>query len=162
MSKEDKKTKVNSEIEELKAQIEDLTEALRRERADNINMRSRHEKDVASLRSLVKANVVRDFLPVIDDFERSINHIPKNIEDTEFVKGVKGIIKKFAKTLEDLGVERIPTVGEEFNPTFHEAVSMEDGEGTTEVITDELQPGYKLGDNVIRHAMVKVKMIDKA
>jgi len=57
-----------------------------------------------------------------------------------------------------MGVERIKTVGEIFDPRYHEAVSMEEGDGTTEVISEELQSGYQLGDDVIRHAMVRVRL----
>ena len=64
---------------------------------------------------------------------------------------------QFEKTLDDMGVKRIETVGQEFDPKLHEAVSMEEGEGSREVISEELQPGYVVGDEVIRHAMVKVK-----
>jgi molecular chaperone GrpE len=58
-----------------------------------------------------------------------------------------------------MGVERIKTVGEMFDPRYHEAVSMEEGDGTEEIVSDELQAGYKLGDEVIRHAMVRVKQV---
>jgi len=71
---------------------------------------------------------------------------------------VQGVVKQFESTLGSLGVERIKTVGEPFDPHYHEAVSMEEGDGTVEVVCEELQPGYKLGDEVIRHAMVRVKM----
>ena len=71
--------------------------------------------------------------------------------------GVQGVVKQFEKTLADLGVERIKTVGEPFDPVYHEAVSAEEGEGTVEIVSEELQSGYKLGDEVIRHAMVRVK-----
>ena len=66
-------------------------------------------------------------------------------------------MKQFEKTLSDMGVERIQTDGEEFNPNLHEAVSMEEGEGSREVVSEELQAGYKIGDDVIRHATVRVK-----
>jgi molecular chaperone GrpE len=59
-------------------------------------------------------------------------------------------------TLADLGVERIKTVCEPFDPVYHEAISAEDGEGTTEVVSEELQSGYTMGDEVLRHAMVRV------
>jgi molecular chaperone GrpE len=71
---------------------------------------------------------------------------------------VQGVVKQFEKTLQDLGVERIKTVGELFDPKFHEAISMEDGDGTTEMVSEELQAGYALGDEIIRHAMVRVKV----
>ncbi len=65
--------------------------------------------------------------------------------------------KQFEKVLAGLGVEKIKTVGEVFNPHLHEAVSMDEGEGDQEIVSEELQPGYTLGDDVIRHAMVRVK-----
>lgn len=145
-------------IAELQDQIASLTEALQRERADSENIRRRHEDQIASIREHVKANVVRDLLPVIDNFERALKHIPKELEGSEYIKGVQGVVKQFEDTLTQMGVERLKTVGEVFNPLYHEAVSMEEGVGTIEVICEELQSGYKLGDQVIRHAMVKVKM----
>lgn len=143
---------------ELLRQVAELTEALQRERADATNLRRRHEEQVASLKSVVKASVVRDLLPVIDNFERALKHVPKELEGNDFIKGVQGVVKQFEKTLADLGVERIKSVGEAFDPRYHEAVSMEEGDGATEVVSEELQAGYRLGDEVIRHAMVRVKM----
>jgi molecular chaperone GrpE len=143
---------------EPEAQITALTEALQRERADAVNMRRQHEAQMTTVRTIVKSNVIRDLLPVIDNFERAIKHVPADIEGNDFVKGVQGIVKQFEKTLSDIGVERIPTVGEPFDPRFHEAVQMEEGDGTEEIVSEELQAGYRLGDDVIRHAMVRVKL----
>ncbi len=144
--------------EELQAKIAELTDALQRERADSMNLRRRHDDQISSLKNVVKAGVVRDLLPVIDNFERALKHVPKDLEGNDFVKGVQGVVKQFEKTLSDLGVERIKTVGEPFNPEFHEAVSMEEGNGSREIVSEELQSGYKIGDDVIRHAMVRVKL----
>jgi molecular chaperone GrpE len=145
-------------IAELQQQITDLTDALQRERADVINVRRRHEEQISSIRDHVKANVVRDLLPVIDNFERALKHVPKELEGNDYIKGVQGVVKQFEDTLTQMGVVRIKTVGEVFDPRLHEAVSMEEGDGTIEVVCEELQSGYQLGDQVIRHAMVKVKM----
>lgn len=154
MSKDKKPT-----IKDLEQQISELTEALQRERADSQNIRRRHDEQIASLKSIVKAGVVRDLLPVIDNFERALKHIPQELEGNEYVKGVQGVVKQFEKTLGDIGVSRIKTVGEVFDPRLHEAVSMDDSsQGTIEVVCEELQSGYTLGDEVIRHAMVRVKM----
>jgi len=152
------KPKKNDELAQLEQQVVELTDALQRERADVINVRRRHDEQIAGLKSIVKAGVVRDLLPVIDNFERALKHVPKDLEDNDYIKGVQGVVKQFEKTLADLGVERIKTVGEPFDPKYHEAISMEDGDGTTEVVSEELQSGYKLGEEVIRHAMVRVKM----
>lgn len=141
---------------ELEDKVAELTEALQRERADVINVRRRHDDQVAGLKNVVKAGVVRELLPVIDNFERALKHVPKELAQNEYVKGVEGIVKQFEDTLRAVGVVRIPTVGEVFDPVLHEAVSLEDGDGATEVVSEELQAGYKLGDEVIRHAMVRV------
>lgn len=138
------------------SQIEDLTNALLRERADAVNLRRRHKEELASLRQLIKSDVVSDLLPVIDNFERALKHVPEDLTDNDYIKGVQGVVKQFEKTLADIGVERIKTVGEPFNPELHEAVSMDEGEGGQEIVSDELQSGYKIGDTVIRHAMVRV------
>lgn len=141
----------------LKVQVEELTQALQRERADAINIRRRHEEEIINLRTRVKANVVRDLLPVIDNFDRALKHVPKDLEDNDYIKGVQGVVKQFEKTLADMGVERIKTVGQPFDPELHEAVSMQEGDGQQEIISEELQSGYRLGLDIIRHAMVRVQ-----
>ncbi|MEI8338825.1 nucleotide exchange factor GrpE [bacterium] len=158
MNKSKKVTpKSNPEVEALNAKIIELTEALQRERADATNIRRRHEDDLVSLRSRVKSMVITDLLPVIDNFDRALKHVPEDLEDNDYVKGVSVLVKQFESTLSNMGVEKIKTVGEHFDPNLHEAVSMEDGEGTEEIVSEELQSGYKIGDDVIRHAMVRVK-----
>lgn len=147
-----------AQAEDLQTQIAELTEALQRERADATNLRRRHEEQIAGLQSVVKASVIRDLLPVIDNFERALKVVPKELENNHYVKGVQGVVKQFEKTLADIGVTRIATVGKPFDPRFHEAVSMEDGDGTQEIVSEELQAGYQLGGEVVRHAMVRVKM----
>jgi len=151
------KKQKTEEIQVLEQQIADLTDALQRERADVINVRRRHEEQIGQLKDLVKSQITAELLPVIDNFERALKHTPKELEGNDYIKGVNGIVKQFEATLEQLGVERIKTVGEIFNPELHEAVGVEEGEGNSEVVTEELQAGYKIGNDVIRHAMVKVK-----
>lgn len=155
--KDDPKLDLKKVAEELAAENAKLTEALQRERADAVNLRRRHEEDIAQLRTRVKATVIEELLPVIDNFERSLKHVPKDIEGNEFVKGVQAVVKQFEKTLADIGVKKIKTVGEPFDPHLHEAVSAEEGDGDKEIVSEELQSGYKIGDDVIRHAMVRVK-----
>jgi len=158
MNKKQSTDQPDIDSEALQQQLADVTDALQRERADAINIRRRHDEQITSLKGVVKANVVRDLLPVIDNFERALKHVPAELADNDYIKGVQGVVKQFEKTLADLGVTRIKTVGEPFDPRYHEAVSMEEGDGTEEVVSEELQSGYTLGDEVIRHAMVRVKM----
>ena len=149
-------------VAELQQQVADLTDALQRERADVMNVRRQHDAQIGNLHSSVKTNVISDLLPVIDNFERALKHVPADLEGNDFVKGVQGVVKQFEATLANMGVERIKTVGEVFDPQIHEAVSMDEGDGphenSVEVVCEELQAGYRLGDDVIRHAMVKVRM----
>jgi molecular chaperone GrpE len=140
----------------LQQQIDELTRALQRERADAVNLRRRHEAEITALRGRVKSSVIEELLPVIDNFERALKHVPKDLEGNDYIKGVQAVVKQFESTLADMGVERIKTVGEPFDPQLHEAVATEEGDGD-HVITEELQAGYRIGDDVIRHAMVRVK-----
>ncbi len=146
------------ELEALKQQIAELTLALQRERADAMNVRRRSEEERLKLADFYKALVIQQLLPVIDDLERSFKHVPKELTGNSYVQGVESIIKQFEKVLADIGVERIATVNSAFDPRYHEAVVMEDGDGTKEIVSEELQSGYKIGDEIIRHAKVKVKM----
>ncbi len=148
-------------LKELEQKIGELTEALQRERADATNLRRRHEEERSKMAEFYKAMVIQELLPAIDNLERAIKHTPKDLKDHDYVKGIKNVIKQFEQCFTQLGVKRIKTVGEVFDPRLHEAVHMEEGEGTVEVVCEELQPGYKIGDEVIRHAMVKVKMEQK-
>jgi molecular chaperone GrpE len=147
----------NRHIADLEKQITELTNALQIERADATNIRRRHEEELVGLRTRLKSQVVRDLLPVIDNFDRALKHVPAELEGNDYIKGVSGVVKQFEKTLTDLGVQRIKTVGEPFDPRYHEAVSVEEGDGSEEVVSEELQSGYRIGNDVIRHAMVKVK-----
>lgn len=152
----DEQTSKHGDSPAIGQQIAELTEALQRERADAVNLRRRHSEEMAGLRDHVKANVVRELLPVIDNFERALKHVPQDLTDNDYVKGIQGVVKQFEKTLKDIGVERIATVDQPFDPRYHEAVAMEEGEGSQEVVSEELQAGYKLGEDIIRHAMVRV------
>lgn len=150
------------DLETLSQQIDELQDSLKRERADSENIRRRHEAQLSELKTYVTVDIIRSLLPVIDNMERAQQHVPEDIADSQYVKGVESVLKQFATTLEKLGVERISTAGEEFDPELHEAVSMDDSEGgATEIVTDELQTGYKLDSHVIRHAMVNVKTTKK-
>ena len=142
--------------DELEQQIADLTEALQRERADAENVRKRADADRLALADFHKANVIKQLLPIIDNFDRALKHVPKELEKNDYVKGVQATVKQFEKTLKGIGVDRIETVGVEFNPELHEAVSMEEGKGSKEVVSEELQSGYRLHDQIIRPAMVRV------
>jgi molecular chaperone GrpE len=119
---------------------------------DNFRKRSQKEKD--ALYGDIKANTVTQFLPVYDNLERALK---QNTEDEAYKKGVEMIMTQFCSTLEKLGVTEIECLGEKFDPTMHNAVMHVDDEekGENEIV-EVFQKGFKLGEKVIRFAMVKV------
>ena len=119
---------------------------------DNFRKRSQKEKD--ALYGDIKANTVTQFLPVYDNLERALK---QNTEDEAYKKGVEMIMTQFCSTLEKLGVTEIECLGEKFDPAMHNAVMHVDDEekGENEIV-EVFQKGFKLGEKVIRFAMVKV------
>ena len=97
--------------DELKEQIDTLTEALKRERADSINLRRQQEESLANVRLYALTKVVKELLPSIDNLERALKHIPTDLLGNDYVKGVEAVVKQFEQALTSLGVERIKTVG---------------------------------------------------
>jgi len=155
-------------LTQLQKQVDDLTQALQRERADSVNLRRRIDEERSQLGNFYKSMVVRELLPAVDNLERALMHIPKDLKSHDYVKGVQGIVKQFEDCFKKLGVERIKTVGNKFDPRYHEAISVENPSTSSgqvhdlvEVVCEELQPGYKLGDEIIRHATVRVRMEKK-
>lgn len=141
---------------ELEQKVAELTEDLIRSQADFANFRRRSEEEKAQLSNFAKINAVTKLLPLIDNIERALKHTPDEIKDNQWVKGVVQLDKQFKKALSDIGVEKIEATGQSFDPNLHEAVSYDDdGEGE-EIVIEELQAGYKIGDDVIRHSMVRV------
>ena len=139
-------------------QIAELTADLQRVRADFENYRKRVELEKKQAEERGERKAVVKLLPVIDTIERAIIHIPEDIANHKWVKGVEGVIKQLDTALSHIGVSRIDAKkGADFNPELHQAVQMdEDAVGDKEVVAEELQAGYKMGDSVMRHAMVKV------
>lgn len=150
-AKKPKKSKVDEQIAE-------LTADLQRTRADFENYRKRVDAEKLAAREVGQVGAVIKLLPVIDNIERAIAYIPDELKDNPWAQGVTGLIKNLEKSLEGLNVQRIDAKpGTEFNPELHEAIQFdEDAAGDKEVIAEELQAGYTLNGQPIRHAMVKV------
>lgn len=148
----------NNECSELEQQVGELTQDLQRTRADFENYRKRVEAEKAAARTAGQAGAVLKLLPVIDNIERAVTYTPEELKDNKWAQGIGSLVKNLEKSLESLGVARIAAdKGEVFNPELHEAIQFdEDAEGETEVIAEELQAGYTLNGQPIRHAMVKV------
>lgn len=144
--------------DDLEQKLAELTHDLQRTRADFENYRKRSEIEKQMSRATGKIQAVMKLLPVIDNIERAIAHTPAELKENKWAQGVAGLVRNLEKSLESLDLKRIDAaIGTKFDPEFHEAIQFdEEAEGEHEVIAEELQPGYKLGDDVIRHSMVKV------
>ncbi len=132
-------------------QLIELTNDLQRTRADFENYRKQVEAQRAQAMSVAKYATVEKFLPLIDDIDRAISSYPEQLAP---------LAKILDKTLKSLNLEKIDSQpGTEFNPDYHEAISVENEDGDTEVISETLRTGYLYDGSVVRAAMVKVKKI---
>lgn len=142
--------------QELEQQIGELTADLQRVQADFVNYRRRVDEERAHVIDSAKAATVIKLLPLVDNIELALGHMPAELADNTWAQGVASLAKNLEKSLADLGVTRIEALGQPFDPELHEAISAEDGDGEHEVVIEELRAGYKQGDNVVRHSLVKV------
>lgn len=144
--------------EELETQVAELTADLQRTRADFENYRKRSEADKAATYQHGQSAAILKLLPVIDNIERAVAYLPADLKDNKWAQGIAGLVKNLEKSLEGLNLKRIDAKqGADFNPDLHEAIQFdEDAEGDKEVVAEELQAGYMLSGQPIRHAMVKV------
>lgn len=151
----EKKKKQKSDIEEtIKKELEATKDLLLRTAAEFDNYKKRTEKERLSTVEYAKASVIKLLLPVIDNIERA-NGANKDSED--YIKGIEMIVKQLSSLNEKLGIVPLVKEGDTFDPSLAEAVMHKEDETLGEnVITKVLQQGYKIGDTVIRHAMVEV------
>ena len=151
-----KKPKASKKADVLQDRVNELTGDLQRLQAEFQNYKRREDSAKAELLEMAKREVITLLLPTLDNIERALAHRPAELADNAWAGGVEQVGKQAGETLKKLGVERIESVGQPFDHNLHEAISYEDGEGEHEVVVEELQPGYRMGDKVIRHAIVKV------
>lgn len=151
-------TASKAEVASLKAQLEDRTGQYMRLAADFDNFRKRTSKEKAEFEEKAKRQTIVELLPVIDNFERARSQIkPQSDAENNIQKSYQGIYKQLVDCLKQLGVSPMRPEGEPFDPNLHEAVmrepTAEHPEGT---VIEELRRGYLLGEQVLRHAMVRV------
>ena len=148
------KPKKPSEKEKLKAELDQTKDLLLRTAAEYDNFKRRSEKEKADLSEYVKAATVKKLLGVVDNVKRA-EACDKSSPD--YVKGLEMTVKQLCDALASIGLEEIEAEGQPFDPRFHEAVMHVEDETLGEnVVAQVLQPGYRLGDTVLRPAMVKV------
>lgn len=142
------------EQSDIEKQLRDAKDQLLRTAAEYANFRARSAKEKEQTYSNAKGNVVAEILPSIDNLERALAQ--ENSDYESLRKGLEMTMNSLMAALEKMGVKAFGEVGEQFDPNLHHAVMHIDDESLGEnVITDVFQKGYKIGDRVIRPAMVK-------
>lgn len=144
----------NTEENAIKAELEETTDRLKRLMAEFDNFKKRSAKEREGLYNSILSDIVSSLLPVVDNLENAVN---VSTEDENYKQGVELVLMQFKDVLTSVGVQEIETVGTTFNPEYHEAVSSVQDESLGEKeIKEVYRKGYKIGDRVIRHAMVVV------
>jgi molecular chaperone GrpE len=141
-------------LDELRREKDALQDRLLRTAADFDNYRKRMERERRELSDHIRADVLKDMLPIVDNFERAL---AAGTETESFGKGVELIYRQMLDFLKKRGVTPIEALGADFDPNFHQAVIHETSDAHREgEVMEELQRGYMLGDRLLRPAMVKV------
>lgn len=154
-----KKKKKNEKNNELLEKNKFLENELLKSKAEFINYRKRLEEEQSRLLKYCNEDIIKEILPILDNFERAINMDDDNLEDevSKFLSGFKMIYCKLISTLEKYEVKAIDGNNKPFDPTYHQAVMTESKEGVEPgMVLEVLQKGYLFKDKVIRPAMVKV------
>lgn len=147
---------LEAEYEKVVTQSLEYFEGWQRERADFLNYKKRIERDRASLQQFISGEIIRKYLAVVDDMELAIKNRPSKEGVVEWMNGIDLIYQKLVSIIENEGVELIPTDGE-FDPNIHEALTQIDSPDVESgKIVEVMRKGYKIGDRVIRPALVVV------
>lgn len=150
---------INDERELLSKRIKDLEEALLRSQAELINYKRRKDEETSRIIKYAEEDILKGFLPILDNFERAINMDDDNLEDevSKFLQGFKLMYKQIKDLLTKFEVTEMDCLGKEFDPTYHQAVTTgKDESKESGIILEVLQKGYMYKDKVLRTAMVKV------
>ena len=153
--------KATDELNNLRAERDKLVDRLARLQAEFDNARKRAAKENTDFRDYAVADAVRLLLPVVDTLALALKNADANPQ--EFKKGVDLIQKQLQEALQKIGVQRVQAQGQPFDPRFHEAIEMvESSDVADNHVIEELQPGYKIKERLLRPAMVRVAKNNKS
>ena len=124
--------------------------------ADFENYKRRTRQELADRTQYANEELLRKLLPILDNLRRALDHAPEGI-DRNWFDGLRMVVRQFEDTLQSQGLSPIPAVGEKFDPSRHEAIAREETDEHEEgTIVEEMQPGYRLHERVLRPTLVKV------
>ena len=144
-------------LEVARAEVQRIRDQLLRTAADFDNFKKRTRKETQDAERRAKEDFLRDLLPVFDNLERAAQHAETATDVKSLSEGVGMVVRLFVDTLARLGVERVSALGQAFDPALHEAVQqLETNEHPPGAVAAEVQPGYRMGERLVRPAMVVV------
>jgi molecular chaperone GrpE len=144
-------------VDALRAALQECENRYVRLSADFENVRRRTAQESIERTRYASEEAARALLPVLDNLKRAVEHAPEGGAEDFFVNGLHLVVREFETALERLGVEHIPSIGEQFDPAVHEAIGgAESDEVDRDTVVEEFVPGYKLHDRLLRPAVVKV------
>jgi molecular chaperone GrpE len=144
----------DSDLESVQAERDRYLDQLQRTTAEYANYRRRTEQERAQQRLAANEQLLREFVPILDDLQRGLNALSPEDRQSRLAEGMRLVEQKYMSTLSRHGVTQIDAFGQKFDPAVHDAVEMDPSGGDTVVAV--FAPGYRLGNNVLRPAMVKV------
>ncbi len=157
-----KKEKVKS-LKEIKKELVECREEAggylmgwQREKADFVNYKKQREQELEEFRKFAGEEIILDLLPVVDNFNLATKHLPEELENSEWAKGIYHIKSQLENFLREVGVEEMKSVGEKFNPEYHEVIGKEKSDEPEDIIVEEIRKGYLMKGKVIRPARVVV------
>ncbi|MBA3336200.1 MAG: nucleotide exchange factor GrpE [Chloroflexia bacterium] len=152
---EDREPSLDLDMDAIVAERDAYLDQVQRGRAEFANFRRRTEQERSLIRELVSRELLAQILPIEDDLQRALRAVPAEQRETSWVQGVELIERKLSGILDRAGVTQFESLGQLFDPAVHEAVATEPGTSGGTVV-EIFQPGYRLGQSLLRPAMVKV------
>lgn len=147
-------TDLKKQVADLTAKVSQLTELAARAQADLQNAKTRMKKDGEDLQKFAAEAVLRKFLPVIDGFQRAFSHLPPELRDHAWVKGVAAIEQDMLRQASEMGLKKMAVLGTQVDTAKHEVLTV--GPGKEGEVIEVLEDGYELNGKVLRAAKVKV------
>jgi len=148
--------KLKEKLKKCSKEKEEYLDGWQRSKAEMINYRRRQEEQMAEWLKMAQAGLIKDLLPILDTIEAGIRNWGLGIKENKenYLEKIK---EQLLKILTSYGLEEIKTIGEKFNPEFHEAIEqVESVENEDEIIVEEVQKGYLLNGKVLRAAKIKI------
>lgn len=148
---------LQARMQQLEQEASNMRDQALRAAADLKNFKRRTEEERANLIRNATAGLIMKLLPILDDFDLAMQHVPAEVAETSWFNGLQGVQRKIQTVMEGEGVKPIEALGQPFDPNFHDAVMHEDaGPEQAGKVTADLRRGYLLHERVIRPTMVKV------